>query len=225
MRDSLRVALQLTDFTGVVTGVPGILFGVTSAVGGAAVSKVKAKTHEKRVSKKPGQITVAPVRAEALANPRAEHTGAGSMVMKKTKLSPYIKATLLMPGVDPSKDAFHGKTKPHLSGGTDFTFASSNHVTLGFEDVDLLDQAGLLLEVKDKPDFALAKTLTHRDTHIGRAVVHLAQLQTAVAATPEGESAVVSAFINVPFYRDAEWADSAATPSGGMVRFKITLEA
>ena len=213
---------------GVAVGVPGIVFGIGGLAVGGVHSSIAKRRHAKAVTKQGITITIRPVAAVGLADIRKE---ARLPALHKTNLSPYLKATLLMNGVDLKANAFHAKSKPHLGGGTDFAFDVKNVVQLGMPDAgaDCADvwahdarESGLLLELKDEPISRVARAVARRDTLIGMAVVGLGQLVEQMNGDGNGVSAH---FINVPLYRRAEAADKAVTaPTGGTLRLHVTLE-
>ena len=210
---------------GVATGAPGIIFGVGGAVVGKTNQAIKDSIHKKAVKKQHATITITCVSAANLVNLRKEATGIGSPMIRKTTQSPYVRAYLLMEGVDYNATGYSAKTQTHLSGGTDFAFreGSPSRVRLGFNnDAEAARSAAVLIEVKDQADIALGKALSGRDTRIGLGLMPLYQL-VEQAAEPESDG-VSSHYINLKLYHGDAINDTNAAPNGGVLRLHVKYE-
>ena len=223
---------------GLATGAPGIVFGIGGAVVDRVHGKVQATRHAKAVAAQRGTLTLTCLACLDLPNIRQTATGLGSAVIAKTTQSPYVKAYLLMQGVDyNSERGYSAKTATHLGGGTEFAFREGTAIQLGFNhsNNDATRMAAVLIEVKDQPEAKVGKIMSGRDTRIGVAAFGIYQLveqqhqhQHATIA-PSEESATnnggtSSHFINLNLYHGSAITDADADPNGGMLRLHVTLE-
>ena len=210
----------------VATAVPGIVFGVGGAVVGAVHNKVEQQRHQAGIRRSGGTITITCIGCAGLPNLRQMATGLGSKQMKNTKQSPYVKAYLLMEGVDYNNEkGYSSKTEAHLGGGTDFEFRENTTLTLGFDPTDGTETAGgnaaVLIEVKDKADWTIGKVLRSDDRRIGVAAFPLYQLVDQIANLKDSSSS--SHYINLKLYHGEAILDGEASPNGGVLRLHVQL--
>ena len=217
----------------VATGAPGIVFGIGGAVVGAVGGALGKQRHKSAVKKRGGTITITCISCSGLPNLRQMATGPGSKLMNKSTQSPYVKAYLLMQGVDYNKEkGYSSKTEAHLGGGTDFEFRENTTLTLGFDPADGTETAGdnaaVLVEVKDQADWTLGKVTRKDDRRIGAASFPLYQLADQLAALEEekgdkAEPSSSSHYINLKLYHGEAILDGEAAPNGGILRLHVTF--
>lgn len=181
-----------------VTGAPGIVFGVGSAVGKKASSALL-----ERAQKEEGALlTVSAVRVSALYD----------LGDDKRKMSPFVRARLLMDGVESDKmgpiaDKFRGKTAKFANGGPDIVYPEGKHTTtfaLPMKEAEKAKNACLLLAVEDAPEVSIGKAF--REVCVGTAIVALGQLVDALAEHEE-----VSAPVNLVLLRGDGYTDFAGS--------------
>lgn len=217
----------------VATGAPGIVFGIGGVVVDNVHSRVQASRHKAAVARQGGRVTLTCLACEGLPNIRQQATGLGSAVITTTTQSPYVKAHLLMDGVDYNKEqGYSAKSYTHLGGGTDFAFKEGTVLQLGFNhddaNAEASQRAAVFIEVKDQPDFKAGRLLSGRDTRIGVAAFSIYQLvEQAIAETANSDNEgdhQSSHFIHLNLYHGDAVTDPDAAPNGGILRLHVTFE-
>lgn len=206
-------ALQIGKFAGVnlavkaVTGVPGFAVGI----GRKVAEKASHSYHDKQARSIGITCKITAVRVSGLAP--INETARGYR-----KMSPYVKAALVMDGVKPGK-AQECRTSARHNGGTEFTFQEGKHVgILGIPSDDPTAAANscLLIRLMDEPEFGLvgmARGAAGTDFTIGSASLSLAQL---FAEFEEHDH--VGSFVNLNLQRGADFEEPA-----GLLRIYVEL--
>jgi len=193
---------------GAITGAPGLVFGVGSAVATKAVDKL----HERRLQEEGVVVTVSAVRASALYDLMADDKVG-------RKMSPLVKVRLLMDGIESNKmgpyaEKYRAKTAALHNIGTDLVFPPGKHeavLSMPVKDAEKAKNACLLLTVEDEPEAAIGAAF--RKVVIGTAIVALGQLFDALEENKEA-----AAPVNLTLLRGDGYGDF-----GGEVRVIVKL--